>query len=456
MGKVAFLGTFDAERYWRDPRWTRLPEINDPAMSRTVAAMDELLFPLCQSGDVLITRYAMNPALKDYLAQTGFGFYNNCQDLEPVSGLPDPASVFELLDRQYEEPGIHFLFEDVIDVSPYAVFPSTHTFRQRRGFSGPVPSAAVVQKVNSKIYSHQLHDRVGLKKVGTVVYSSAELETAAVSWSSGRGVLIKDPFGVSGKGNVLITSMKMLQRIARYLVRQEAEGYQTCFLVEPYLEKKQDFSCQMRVEPDGGAKVISVQTIFNTQFAYAGSMTAAAEWVQGLAETGYFETMKAIAAQLAQDGYFGELCVDSMRLANGEIVPLVEVNARKSMGLINCHLDRFLQRFAVQGYFCFLALGFKGAIRFETLLEQLEAAGILFTPERGWGVMPLSANTLFANRDAEITTDNTKIFKGRLYMSLVASSQERRKELAKRVRTLLEALSFTVYSPKVSEMMAEA
>ena len=34
--------------------------------------MDELLFPLVQDGDLLLTRYALDEALADHLARSGF------------------------------------------------------------------------------------------------------------------------------------------------------------------------------------------------------------------------------------------------------------------------------------------------------------------------------------------------------------------------------------------------
>jgi hypothetical protein len=59
--KTVHLGTFDAEAFWRDPELARLPALPDPAAERIVSAMDELLFPACQPGDLLITRLPWMP-----------------------------------------------------------------------------------------------------------------------------------------------------------------------------------------------------------------------------------------------------------------------------------------------------------------------------------------------------------------------------------------------------------
>ena len=82
-------GTFDAERFWRDPNLAKLPSFHDPEMENIVMAMDELLFPFCEAQDKLITRYRMNVCHKEYLHEIGFKFLSNSTDLES----PDVGSV---------------------------------------------------------------------------------------------------------------------------------------------------------------------------------------------------------------------------------------------------------------------------------------------------------------------------------------------------------------------------
>jgi hypothetical protein len=68
------LGTFDAEKFWRDENFAKLPELNDGSTHNIIAAMDELLFPLCGPGDVLLTRFAMRPVFKNYLENNPYFF----------------------------------------------------------------------------------------------------------------------------------------------------------------------------------------------------------------------------------------------------------------------------------------------------------------------------------------------------------------------------------------------
>ena len=105
--KTVHLGTLDAEEYWRDPGLARLPALPDPAAERIVAAMDELLFPLCQPGDLLLTRHLMDPALADYLARIGFRLEHNRIPLDDGAG-DSKATVFGLL-QQADSGVVHEL-----------------------------------------------------------------------------------------------------------------------------------------------------------------------------------------------------------------------------------------------------------------------------------------------------------------------------------------------------------
>ncbi|MFD1906532.1 hypothetical protein ACFSQ7_25010 [Paenibacillus rhizoplanae] len=52
-----------------------------------------------------------------------------------------------------------------------------------------------------------------------------------------------------------------------------------------------------------------------------------------LERAGYFDVMIQVANDLFKDGYFGPVCIDSMVLKDGTLVPIVEINARKIYGI---------------------------------------------------------------------------------------------------------------------------
>lgn len=445
ISKTVHLGTFDAEAFWRDADLARLPALPDPAAGRIVAAMDELLFPGCQPGDLLITRFPMDASLLDYLAHIGFVFEHNRTALDGEATRETQGSIFEIL-QNAPALMVRNLLTGADRVAPYAIIPDTEAFCQKYSlpFAGP-PLAGVIQ-VNSKVYAHQLAVGLGLKNYGCQVGSVAELIEQGQRYLTHGSLIIKDPFGVSGKGNLMIQSGTMLERIGVCLDAQEKEGKRVSLLVEPFLPKRLDFSCQMRIEPDGQVHFLSVQQMHNQQLAYQGSSRLEAEQTAVLEELGYFRQLESVAACMFRDGYWGDACIDSMWLRDGTVVPVVEINARKSMGLINHYLDKFFSPDQPPSSLGYLSLGYSAPLRFADVLERLERAGLLYTRERRCGIMPLSANTLTVNLNRQDQPRSTsKMRKGRFYFSILAPPGERQTWLEK-LRCFYKGLGFSVYS----------
>ncbi len=443
--KTVHLGTLGAEGYWRDPGLARLPALPDPPAERIVATMDELLFPLCQPGDLLLTRRPMDPALADYLMRIGFRFEHNRVPLDDGTG-DSKASVFGLL-QQTDSGVVHQLLSGVRRAAPYAVLPDTEAFCRRYGLLSDLPSLAAVSKVNSKVYSHQLAVALGLKDYGFVVESAAELVEEGRRYLAQGSVLVKDPYGVSGKGNLLVQSEGMLQRIAAHLAAQEQAGRRVYLLLESLLPKALDFSCQMRIDADGTARLLSLQQMHNQQLSYQGSSRLGDEEAVLLERAGYLWQIEAVAAQMYRDGYWGDLCIDSMILQDATVAPVVEINARQSMGLINHALEQFFRAERLPSHLGFLALGYVGSLRFAEFLDGMETAGLLYGGGQRCGIVPLLSNALTINmsRSPDQPGSPGKARKGRLYYAIVAPREERQPWLD-RLRSFCVESGFLVYA----------
>ena len=441
------MGSFDAERYWRDSFCASLPVMNDPASAYIVAAMDELLVPLCGASDVILTRYAIHPLLVDYLADSGFSFKCNSEDFLARTGPERESrlgSIFESLLAVPSGKPTPLISSDMT-ADFYAVIPFADEFCKVNGVRCDIPSMDCIKRVNSKIYSCEINDRIGTFCYGKIARSCADMERIADEFGN-SSFLIKDAFGVSGKGNILVSSPAIFSRVMRYLSRQERDGSQVSFVMEPFLDRESDFSCQMYLSRDGKCRITSFQKIFNNGFAYTGSMTANGEFSSFLESRGYTETMMKLGECLSRDGYFGDVCVDSMILKSGEIVPVVEINARKSMGLINHSIDSVLEKSGARGMFSFVNVAVKRNLSFEHVFDELERSGILYFPPAPSGILPLSANTFFINSGVFSGDDAVESFKGRFYYSVVADSPEKRMIINDRLIAALKKLEITVFN----------
>ncbi len=443
FSSTVYCGTFDSETFWRDKKFSKLPSINDKDMNNILSAMDELLFSFCDEDDVLITRYKMNKSHKDYLSGIGFNFLNNKLSLQDESNKnveENSKCVFQLLDETKDSEYFKSLIPEGSTLSPFAILPYSNAVCNRYKMFFDAPSMDVIRNVNSKAYSTELKDRLDVKNISRFAFSSDEIKDIGKKLLKRGSLLIKDYFGVSGKGNLLVNSESIMERIVEYLRVQEKKGKKTEFIIEPFLDKELDFSCQLNIDKQGKTSIISVQKLINNDFAYLGSFTADKGFLDFIKSEGYFENMERIGHELFKDGYFGDVCVDSMLLKDREIVPWIEINARKSMSLIKHNLDKRLSKFGVNGNLTYLSLSSNSkAVSFDEVIEKMEKEELLFKPEKGQGILPLTANTLFINQSTE-----KDIYKGRLYFSIIAENEGKRKMLVQKTISFLDSLSFSI------------
>jgi len=428
-------GTFEAETYWRETDLAALPSIPDQAGASIVDAMDELLFLFCSPGDLLLTKKPLDDAFADYLRSLGFQFgcnrFNLRTKTQDQSG-PRAMNMFEALAWESFPPELPDFLAGGQRFEPFAIIQGLEEATSRYGLTGRFPSDAVVRAVNAKGYSVRMRERLGIDNPAVLVHSVEQLKLESEKLLRQGPFLIKDDYGVSGKGNLLVDSSRTLARISDYLELQRRTGKRIRFVLEPQLPREIDFSCQFRIGEAGQFELLSVQRLSNDGFAFGGSHTADADLMNRLETSGYFQLVKTIGRNLYEDDYFGDVCIDSMTLRSGEIVPLVEINARKSMSLIKYYADRYLKRAGMNGCLIPMTLVHDGSVGFAELLERFDAAGLLYRGDGREGIMPLSAGTLY--RD----TMEGRPFKGRWYVAVASDRPERHSELADKATKLLK------------------
>ena len=394
---VLRLGTFDAERVWRPDDLAELPGIVDPHAADVVRAMDEALAVLCSPDDVLVTHERLPQQFRGTLAAAGlvFGHATACC----------PGATVEARLLACGCPVEHLPRE----VVPYAWLPETVELARRLGPSPTVPpDVDAVRLVNSKTWSNGLVTELGLAGAGVVVRSAAELDDAVTACESAT-VVVKDPFGVAGRGCLQVASPRVLRAVVRTVARQEAEGRRVELLVQPWLPKQTDVSAHFDLAPDGAVTWRGhVEARANTHFGYTGSRPASRALVQHLAVQGHREVMDAVGRRLADAGYHGPVCVDALVLTDGRLVPLLEINARLSMGRLCLDLDRRVQRDGLRAAIAVREVVVPHDHDHSGLADALEQAGGLHR-HGAPGILPLTASTVRPPR-------------GRLVYAVVASS----------------------------------
>jgi hypothetical protein len=406
-GKVVRIGTFNAESYWRPHARVTLPSIHDPSTAELVVAMDELLVPWCHPGSTLFTMLPIHPAQADYLRSIGLAFEPRplFASIEKWREVGKPPCAYQVAAENQTAPA----WPDLA-LSPYAVTPSFHVLARSRGQSHLWPDPLCVAKVNSKVFSTRLNQSIFPKADIAVIRTLSELQDFATSLS-GRPFLVKDPFGLSGKGHFLVSDGAGLARLQKFLSRQQNAGSEIELVAEAFIEKIADFSCSCELSADGRITFRSVQLMFNHGFSYIGSQPADPAFLADLRRQNYFETLEPFLRAVHEEGYWGPVCIDSMLLADNRIWPVVEINARESMGTVARSITDFLSQHGVSGLLTFLAFSSRGVQPYEHLLAALESSSLLWKPGRFRGVLPLSSASLYSASAVE----NDAARKGRWY-----------------------------------------
>jgi hypothetical protein len=426
-----YLGTFNSEFFWKDKQFSELPSIPDQQSDKVLSVIDELQFVFCKnSNDTVITRLPFNRFHKDYLFELGFEFKNNDIPLDYGFSEKDPysKSVCNLVAEHKDLEYFRNMISGVNHYSPYSILLESDMLLKKLNLETEIPDINAVKKVNSKVFSTKLSKQLKTGKKEEIIYSSNDLFLIGKEMLAQSPVLIKDPMGVSGKGNLLIQSEKLLNRICDHIRKQEYSGKSTCFIIESLLNKKMDFSCQLYISQLGEIKFVTIQVMQNKAFAFSGIQTAESEFYSFLDKTDYLKQAEWIGKEMWKEGYFGPVCIDSMVDQQDQVIPIIEINARKSMGLINFHLDQYLSGFGRKGKLMYLSLIMKNELPFEYFLKKLHESDILFSKNNPQGILPLSANTLNINTKHTNAETESQSSKARFYFSIVTQKDEPEKD----------------------------
>jgi hypothetical protein len=213
----------------------------------------------------------------------------------------------------------------------FAVTPSSILRAREFGTGLDHPAMETVRRVNGKLWSFEARARLGCG-LGRLIRSGNALEHAAQTIGSREGLVVKEDHGVSGRGNFVVTSPGGLARLKQYLDRQVKAGAEGALVAEPYLAVAVDFSGHLEITREGDTRFLGMRRTINDAGRYVASCALPARIEAQIRRSGYAQVMQALGAALFSEGYFGPASVDSVLTADGQVVPVLEVNARLSMG----------------------------------------------------------------------------------------------------------------------------
>ncbi|KUL72570.1 MULTISPECIES: ATP-grasp domain-containing protein [unclassified Streptomyces] len=419
---LVFLGNFEVENQWAvgEPA---LPRVGAHAGSAVVNRMDEFALLLGGKDDHVVLKTALDDGYRAYLEGLGLAL----PTVHVVAGQDPRRTVSE---DALADPGLlHALSELAAGgarLTGHGVSTVEEELSERTGLALAAPSAAVCKRVNSKVYSRRLADELGIRQArGWACETLPELADAVAAagelLAAGRKVVVKDAFGVSGKGIVVLDSDKRLARLHRMAVTQAERAAaggepRTALVVEEWVAKRADLNYQFTVGRDGSTHFDFVKELLTENGVHKGHRMPARLTGGQVAEVA--ETAGRLGERLAADGYFGVVGVDAMVDPDGGLYPVVEINARNNMSTYQSVVHEVLagpDEVAVARHFTVRP---RRALPFAELREVLD--GLLLT-ERGPRPRGLFVNN-YATVNAAAAGAGDDGFEGRLYGVLVAGS----------------------------------
>jgi hypothetical protein len=226
--------------------------------------------------------------------------------------------------------------------TPWGWTPSAVATGERAGaIVRPVP-LKVVARVNSKLWSHALEIELGLSLPGAATASTFEElqeRVARACPEAGNRWVIKSEFGFAARERVLGRGPTLEEPQAKWSRRRLAQGETLIF--QPWLEVVREYGVVLEISRDG---TFEIQGISDLQANGAGTGTGyilgrppAPERARELERIA-----SLVSERLFKEGYYGPAGIDALEHAGG-FHPLLEINARYTMGFVAVTVERSLK-----------------------------------------------------------------------------------------------------------------
>ncbi|MGZ9933873.1 preATP grasp domain-containing protein [Streptomyces sp. NC-S4] len=416
-GSLVFLGNFEVEEQWARGE-TGLPRISSAGNTAVVNRMDEFALLLGDVDDHVVLKTEPDPGYLAYLRELGLGLpaVHVVRGQDPGNTVTQDALADSRLLAVLAELGAQGAL-----LSPHGVSEWEEDLAGKAGIALAAPSAELCKSVNSKVYSRRVADELGLRQPrGWACETLDELRTAVAAAAelldAGTTILVKEAFGVSGKGIAEIQSTRRLERLERLVANaaRKSGSESIAFVLEEKVAKVTDLNFQFTIAREGAVRLDFVKEAITEGGVHKGHrfpprLTAEQHEVID-------RTAGLLGRRLADDGFFGVVGVDAMLDPDGGVYPVIEINARNNMSTYQARLQEQLLGEGQLALARHYSLVLDRELPFDALRQVL--AGLLLDRPGGSGLVVNNYATVNAG------AASGSPFNGRLYGLITGDSAE--------------------------------
>lgn len=426
-----WLCNFEVETEWAGDH-IGLPAARISGANPIVQRMEELGALLAEPVDHLLLDRPIDRDYRGYLDKTGLG--------APAELITDASAGGGGTGRAtLDSPALMRRLKELAAAGAYLMPMGTAAPEQQiaeaTGLRLAVPDAPTFERVNSKIYSRRLTEAAGLRQVPGYCCETVGRLRKSIDQGLAAGIgplVVKDAYGVSGKGLVVIDSPAKGERLLRMVERRADNTGNDAIhvVVERFLPKRFDLNYQVTIGRTGRVRLDFVKEAVTSGGVHLGHVMPADLTAAQHAEIA--DAAEKLGARLYADGYFGVVGVDALIGSDGLVYPVLEINARLNM---STYQGRVTERFLPPGSAALAKhypLRSAGPISFDEIDEALGAVATL--PRTGAGLVITCFGTVNAQADGSAPVD------GRLYCLLVADGRAELHALDRRVGAALSRI----------------
>jgi len=444
---LILLGSFEVENRWAEGE-PGLPTVALAGSRAIVNRMDEFGLLLAGAGDHVVLKAPPDDGYLEYLSSLGLSLPRmlTVADQDPQRVITEDVLADTDLTAALAE-----LAARNAQLWPHGVSDLEERLAKRCGLPLASAPAVICKTVNSKIYSRLAADATGLPQPpGVVCRDLDELAAAcdrARQWlSAGRTVALKDAYGVSGKGILVIREERRLGQVQAMCARRARKrgNPRVGIVVEEWVPKQTDLNYQFTIDRDGAVHFDFVKEALTAGGVHQGHRMPARLTTGQVAELR--QAAAALGSRLAADGYFGVVGVDALLTTAGLLYPVIEINARNNM---STYQEGLRQQFFAAGQ-TVLAKQFPVRLRRRVSFAELRhrLGEVLLRPGASYGLLVNNFATVNAAAPpGEQDPGARATFEGRLYGIIIAGSAGQASAIDRETTTRLDELTAAQEAP---------
>lgn len=277
-----------------------IPSIFDYEQDQLVRQQEQQMLYLADAKDTVLLECSLSKEFLDYLSD---------HDLH----LPNMLSL---------DSGISVASETVV---PFILTSELSERFPGARFWGDIHPERV-KYLNNKLVARKLGNQHQIRMVqGYICRTVEELQKSYLELSDQgfERVVLKIPYGSSGKGLKIINNPRSLQTMIAYILRRN-QPFEV--LMEGWTMARSNMNGQLWIDQDRVEIVAVTEQKIDSDGVYTGTIFTPDFTRQEL--QAYRKEMLKIGGILQEEGYKGICGIDSIVSTQGKLYPLIEINAR--------------------------------------------------------------------------------------------------------------------------------